>query len=82
MAGLTWKIPEMLGSHVCHLVGPWGLEATRKPECAWAPGDLTRGGKHKEVDKQPNGEVAAGKQRLQQKKSCTVNSELYTKANI
>lgn len=82
MAGLTWKKPEMLDSHVCHLLGPWGLEASQKPECARAPGDLTPDGKHKEVDKKPNREVAAGKQRLQQKKSCTMNSKLYTKANI
>lgn len=44
MAGLTWKIPEMLDSHMYHCLGPWGLEVSLKPECAQALGDLTPDG--------------------------------------
>lgn len=44
MTGLTWKIQEMLDAQMCHLLGPWSLEVSLKPECTQAPGDLTTDG--------------------------------------
>lgn len=38
---LTRKVQEMLDPHTCHLLGPWGLKVSLKPECAQAPGELT-----------------------------------------
>lgn len=82
VAGLTWMIQEMWDSCMCHLLGP------RVWKCLWnlsvlgllVTWDLMR--KYKELEKMPSPKVAAENQRLYQKISCTMNSKLYSKANI